>query len=289
VFQIIKVSAKNILSGKLWLQAPEGVVLKILQLPSMPITEKFLFSSLLNWGRAQVKDKLEVRAKIENCLKHIRFCSMDYAEFSNLCCVPIPLTAEEKYKIFLSITQKNSKHLPEGFSTVKKPRCIEEESTSYDWISLKSSLCTNNDLLTKPVIVNVTVKPLRYLTGLLIFSLTGVNAGDTVHLSCAVYSSEHPKICIASATFNDVVPKGSRGELYFDWPVLMKMGISYRIELNYIDMPRLPYTYEYLSKSTSYSWYESDPKEKVTVLFALNKPVKPITDICGLIMAKIMA
>jgi hypothetical protein len=289
VLQIIKVSANNVLSGKFWLQAPEGVVLKILQLPSMPITEKFLFSSLVNWGRAQVKDELEVRAKIENCLKFIRFCSMDYAEFSNLCCKPIPLTAEEKYKIFLSITQKNSEHLPEGFSTVKKPRCIEEESTIYDWTSLKTSMYANDEFLTKPVIVTVTVEPVRYLTGLNLFSLTGINAGDSVHLTCDVYSSEHPKICIVSATFNDVVPEDGRGELYFDWPVLMKMGISYRIELNYKEMRHLSFTCKYFSKSTSYSWFESDPKEKVTVSFALNKPVKPITDISGLIMAKRMA
>jgi hypothetical protein len=285
VLQIIKVSAKNIVSGKSWLQAPEGVVLKILHLPSMPITERFLFTSLVNWGRAQVKDTMEVRTKIENCLKLIRFCSMDCAEFSHLCSKPIPLTAEEKYKIFLSITQKNSKYLPEGFSKVKKPRCIEEESTLYDWSSLNYTFSARDDLK-KTVIVTVIVEPVRYLTGLRLFSLTAINAGDPVHLTCAVYSSEHPKICIVSATFNDVVTEDSRGELYFDWPVLMKKGISYRIELNYKDMP---FTCEYLSKNTSYSWYESDPKEKVTVFFALNKPVQPITDICGLIMAKRMA
>jgi hypothetical protein len=70
-------------------------------------------------------------------------------------------------------------------------------------------------------------------------------------------------------------------------PVLMKQGISYKIKLIYDeDMVKLPLASVYHMENTSYTWNEADPKEKVTAFFTLAKPVKPIIDICGLILAK---
>jgi hypothetical protein len=90
-----------------------------------------------------------------------------------------------------------------------------------------------------------------------------------------------------SGTFNGTVPAGNNGELRFAWPVLMKQGISYKIKLIYDeDMVKLPLASVYHMENTSYSWNEADPKEKVTAFFTLAKPVKPIVDICGLILAK---
>jgi hypothetical protein len=288
VLQVIKFSAKLVLYEKSWLEAPEEVVLKVLQLSSMSIREHFLFSSLVKWGRAQVKNEAEVRAKIDKGLKLIRFCAMDYAEFSQLCCKPIPLTAEEKYKIFLSITQNSSEHLPNGFTNVKNPRCIGKSSI-FDWKSVEHTFTSKGKFQTKPVSLTVTViGSLRYLTGLVLHSLMDSNIGNQVHLTCAVYSLENPILSIVSATFNDIVTEDTSGELHFPWPVLMKKGISYRIELTYQDISNLPHTYDYQIENKSYSWQdESDPKKKVTVLFALGKPGKKrIIDICGLIMAK---
>jgi hypothetical protein len=121
MYQVIEKSTEKVLSDKSWLEAPEEVVLKVLQIKTMQMTEAKLFASLVKWGQAQVKDEADVRAKIDKCLKLIQFCTMDCVEFSTLCCnAIIPLTSEEKHKIFLCISQKNYKFLPDGFQCSEK-------------------------------------------------------------------------------------------------------------------------------------------------------------------------
>lgn len=243
------------MSDKSWLEASGEVVLKVLQMEQMKISEALLFENLLNWGCAQVKEGENLRAKIDSCLKLIRFCTMDYTEFSGLCYRPLPLTAKEKYKIFFSITQKSSKLLPEGFSKVKKPRCMGEV-LYYDWISKRSDDYISVDNQIEPVSLTVTVEPEHYLTGLMLDSLTDINVGELVHLTCNVYSSEYPSLCIVSVTFNEIVPEDKDGQLDFPQPVLMKRGISYTIKVTY------KHTAERQSASfltgTSHSW--SAPK-----------------------------
>jgi hypothetical protein len=93
ILQVIQKSTEQVLSDKSWLEAPEEVVLKVLQMEAMHITESVLFLYLVKWGRAQVEDEeIGVRSKIDNFLKFINFCTMECSEFSKLCCQPIPLT-----------------------------------------------------------------------------------------------------------------------------------------------------------------------------------------------------
>lgn len=237
--------------------------------------------NLVNWEHVQLGDEADVRAKIENCLNHIRFCAMDSVEFANLCSMPIPLSAEEKYKIN---RQKNSEILPEGFSQSKMIRCIGE-SISHEWKSLKITNCTLHDL-TEPVILTLGVEPLCYLTGVVLYSLTDVNAGKQVHLTCEVFNLDNPFVCIASATFNDCVDKGGCGDLDFPHPVLMKQGSSFNIKVTYSCLGKQLMTAVFQTQR-SHSWDTSVPRKKVTVLFELgDELVKPTVDICGLSLAQ---
>jgi hypothetical protein len=289
MLQVIKTSTTKILLHKSWLEAPEEVVLMVLRIQSMRISEPLLFAQLLNWGRAQVKDEADVRAKINKGLKLIHFCAMDYTEFSRLCRKPVPLTADEMCKIFLSITQKNSKFLPEGFSKVKTPRCLGR-TLLYDWRSLESDDSTIVNSLTDPVVLNVAVETQYYLIGILLHSLTNINAGELVHLTCGIYSSEYPTLRITTATFNGIVhAEESDGDLDFPQPVLMKKGIWYKIKVSYkhtSDRPAAVFLTD-----QSYTWKHSDPNnvegKETTVIFALNgESTAPTIDIRGLSMAK---
>jgi hypothetical protein len=119
VLQVVRISTRKVLSHISWVEAPEEVVLKVLRLQKMAITERLLFARLVKWGRAQATNEEEVRAKIDKGLKLIRFYTMECSEFSSLCHSSIPLTSEEKYKLFLVIARKSTKHyLPEGFSNI---------------------------------------------------------------------------------------------------------------------------------------------------------------------------
>jgi hypothetical protein len=272
------------MADKFWVEAPEEVVLRVLGLNSMQISEPSLFVNLLRWGHAQVKDVAQVRAKIDNCLKLIRFCAMDLSEFSGLCCRPLPLTTEEKYKIFLGISQQNDKHLPEGFSRVMWPRCMGQ-IFDYNWMPLMEEDEIFVDNTSDPFFLNVAVEPEHHLTGLQLHSLTNINAGELVHLTCSIYSSEYPNLCITTATFNGIVPEENDGELVFPRPVLMKKGIVYSIELTYQHAAsRL--TAEFFTGRT-YTWDSDSDEEGTIVVFALDdEPVSPILDICGLLMAQ---
>ena len=160
---MIQKSTEQVLADKSWLEAPEEVVLKVLQMEAMHITESVLFLYLVKWGRAQVEDEeIGVRAKIDNCLKFIHFCTMECAEFSKLCCQSLPLTAEEKCKIFLSITQRNPEFLPEEFSKRTMPRCILEIHF-FPLKPLKSGKVTVN-FLTEPVVLTFSIDTTCYLT-----------------------------------------------------------------------------------------------------------------------------
>lgn len=249
---------------------------------SMQINEATLFEYLLKWGLAQVKDKAELRAKIDKCIKLIRFCTMDSTDFSTKCCKSIALNVEEKYKIFLCLTQKNAKFLPEGFSKEKTARC-QGLSYLYSWKTLKTSIVTVNNEM-EPVILNFSIESTSCpnLTGLILHSLTDINAGEEVDLTCEVYSSEHPSLCLTSATFGRIIPAKNSGELYFPWPVLMRPGIPFTVKLTYKHTNKLS-TVAFFNAKT-YTWCNDNPNEKVTVMFAGN--IKRIVDICGLILAK---
>lgn len=288
MLQVIKTCTKEVMSDNSWLEAPEKVVLEIFELRDMQISEALLFVNLLNWGRAQVKNEADLRAKIDSCLKLIRFCTMDNSEFSGLCCKPIPLTTEEKYKIFLSISQQSAQHLPEGFSEEIWPRCIEE-SLIYDWMHLKSNENLAVDNQTAPFFMTVAVHPEHYLTGLKLHSLSNINAGEMVHLTCDVYSSEYPSLYIASATFREIVQANRIGEVVFDRPVLMKQGISYAIKLTY-EQSNSVLTSVFPTDRT-YSWSkesdeDNDDKDAIVVFALDDEPLAPILDICGLVLAK---
>jgi hypothetical protein len=291
LLQVIATAAKKVLREKSWLEAPEEVVLKVLKIQSMQISEPLLFAQLLKWGRAQAKNEADVRAKIDKGLKLIRFCVMDYAEFSGLCSRPIPLTKAERYKIFLSITQKNSKFLPKGFSSERTPRCSLENVYNFDWRHLKSLHdCTVINSETEPVIVSVAVETDHYLTGVMLYCLTEINAGELVHLTCSVYSSEYPNLCILSASFNDTVSdENEEGVLEFEWPVLLKQGIAYKIKVTYEhEADRL--TAVFLTEN-SFTWTASDPDDiedsDTTVMFSFDgNSTAPTIDVYGLVMAR---
>jgi hypothetical protein len=294
LLQVIATAAKKVLRHKSWLEAPEEVVLNVLQIHSMPISEPFLFEKLLRWGRAQAQNEAEVRAKIDKSLKLIRFCVMDYAEFSGLCSRQIPLTNEEKYKIFLSITQKNAKYLPKGFSPERNPRCSLGNVYNFDWRNLKGLHdCTVINSQSEPVLFNVAVETDHYLAGVMLYSLTEINAGELVHLTCGVYSSEYPKLCILNATFNDTVSAVNEdGVLEFEWPVLLKQGIVYKIKVTYMhEADRL--TAVFLTEN-SFTWTAFDPNDitdkNTTVMFSFDgTATAPTIDVFGLVMARKLA
>jgi len=283
ILQAIQKSTEQVLSDKSWLEAPEEVVLKVLQTEALHITESVLFLYLVKWGRAQVEDDdIGVRAKIDDFFKHIKFCTMECAEFSNLCCQPIPLTLEEKYKIFLSITQRNPEFLPDGFSKITKPRCIEGEAT-YWWNIFDSTKVSVNSQ-TEPVVLTFAINSTCYFTGLRLRSLSDINAGKQVELTCDVYSSENPSLCLTSATFCGIVQAiSSEGAgLEFPWPVLMRPGIFFTVKVTYKHTKkRRTVVFE---NSVDYTWEDSDPIEELTVRFANN--IESITDISGLCMSR---
>ena len=271
------------MADKSWVEAPEEVIVKVLGLDTLEISEPSLFVNLLKWGYAQVEDVADVRAKIDKCLKLIRFMAMDFTEFSSMCCRPIPLTTEEKYKIFLSISQQNVKHLPEGFSGEIWPRCMGE-IFDYNWKSLIEEDEILIDKSSEPFVLNVAVEPEQYLTGIELHSLTDINAGELVHVTCGIYSSEYPKLCITTATFNGTVLPGNDGELVFPRPVLMKKGIVYSMELTYKhSVSRL--TAEF-SPGRTYAWSDYDGDGAMVVFAFDDEPVTPILDVCGLLMAQ---
>lgn len=287
--QVIENSTQRVMSDKSWLEAPEEVVLKVLQMESMQITEASLFSNLVKWGRAQVQQEEKLRLKIKKCLKLIRFCTMDAAEFSSLCCEPIPLSEREKYKILLSINQKSPDHLPESFCTSEIPRCMGQRSL-YSWMDLKSRDCFL-DGQSKPCNLTVAVDQERFLTAVKLFCLTSVNAGHQMHLTCDVYSCEHPDLCIASATFDSFVQKDAIGELSLAHPVLMKRGIFYIIKVTYkLETKRSTMIFK---TKRAHSVFSSVPlenmysRDKVTIMFAIHDElIAPVNDICGLVLAK---
>lgn len=253
---------------------------------SLKISETSLFKKLCAWGLAQVSNnKEEARAKVDDCLKFIRFCGMDYAEFSHLCHKDAALNllnSEEKYQIFLSITQKNSDLLPVGFSKEKNPRFLDRCS-EYDWLENKDSDCTVDNL--EPVNLTVTVGKTHYLTGVQLYSLTDINAGKLVHLTCCVYSMENPKLCIISATFNGIVKREGSENLNFDSPVLMKKGICYRITVTYLHEEELP-TAIFVIEDNCMTWSDEEDVEFAVTFYPDNKSGPPIIDICGLKLAE---
>lgn len=178
----------QVLRDESWLKTSEEVVLKVLQMPALIISEGPLYKYLVKWGRAQVEREEEIRAKIENCLKHIRFSTMGSDEFSFWCCDSTCLTDHEKLKIFYSITQNNVELLPEGFSKSKHPRCMEN-CYQFDWTDNNYAIteCTVNNE-TNHVAVTVSVEPSCYLTGVTLKSLSRINAAEQVHLTCKVSS-----------------------------------------------------------------------------------------------------
>jgi BTB And C-terminal Kelch len=283
ILQVIQKSTEQVLSDKSWLEAPEEVVLKVLQTEALHITESVLFSYLVKWGRAQVEDEeIGVRAKIDDFLKNIKFCTMECTEFSNLCCQPIPLTLEEKYKIFLGITQRNPEFLPEGFSKTTKPRCIEGKGT-YWWNVFESGKVSVNSR-TEPVVLTFSINSTCYFNGLCLRSLSDINAGKQVELTCDVYSSENPSLCLTSATFCGIVQADGIGDedLDFPWPVLMRPGIFFTVKVTYKHTKkRRTFVFE---NSADYTWEDSDPIEELTVRFANN--IESITDISGLCMSR---
>ena len=279
--QVIKSSIKEVMATKSWFEAPEEVVLKILQIDTMEISEPLLFENLVKWGRAQVEDEADVRAKIDKCLKLVRFCSMSCAEFSNLCFKPNPLTAEEKYKIFLSITQNNTSLLPKRFSNSKKPRL---QRIAVQWIKVNFFKC-DVDRQTVPSVLTLKVEPLHYLLGVFLYSLTDINAGELVYLICDVYSSEDLNLCIESANFRGIVQANGNGELLFDRPVLMKKGFSYKFEVTYKHSTKIQTAAFQKEASGPWVW----KVQAVSVIINPNKAVPvdpPIVDISGLILAK---
>jgi hypothetical protein len=282
MLQVIEKSTVAVMSDHSWLETTEEVVLRILQMETMNMTESVLFINLVKWGRAQVDNEADVRAKIDNCLKLIHFCTMECAEFSTLCCKPIPLTAEEKCNIFLSITQRNSKYLPDGFSIFKMARCIQDTLYPYHWEDFKITNI-NLDSQTEPSILTFTVEPICYLTGVSVFSLTEINVGKQLELDCKVYNSENPTLCLTSATFCGFVETCDiSGELKFCWPVLMKPGTSYTVKITYRHKTKIPSVVFYNPKS--YTWDASNPVNKTTIMF--NDKVKRVVDISGLMVGK---
>jgi hypothetical protein len=256
-------------------------MLKVLQMQSLKISEALLFEYLVLWGRCRVNGAATVRVNIEKGLKLIRFCTMSCAAFSALCCKPAnPLTEEERYKIFLSITQKNEKLLPEGFSISKNPRCLGEIFI-YEWDSFKAT-DFYIDTITEPFTFTVAFDQNCYLTGVKLVSLNENNAGQSVQLTCSVFSSEHPSLCVASATHTGLVKAGDDGELEFPWPVLMRNGIFFTFKITYKQVLKIP-TAAFHNKR-SHFWNTSVPGEKLTVLFANN--VHRIVDVCGLLITK---
>lgn len=272
------------MSSKTWLEASENVVLTVMQIQSMKMVEPLIFSKLVDWGRAQVKQEEDVRSKINNCLKFIRFGAMSCAAFSNLCCKPIALTAEERYKIFMSITQNDTSLLPEGFSKLRNPRCLAG-SYVYNWDSFKSS---DFIIETKaPYTLTVAIEPTCYLTGIRLNSLTDVFAKQEVELKCEVFSPDNPHICIVTLTWKGKVKEGASGDVRFPWPVMLRNGITYTIKVSYKQAVSAPTTAYHNKKSFSWSSpLSSISKEMVTVHFVNN--TQRIVDIRGLLLAKNM-
>lgn len=234
--QVIKIKTWQVLRDKSWLKTSEEVVLKVMQMPALNATEDDLYRHLVKWGRAHV-EREDLRAKIDNCLKHIRFCTMDEVVFSRWCCDSTCLTDHEKLKIFLSIAQNDVELLPEGFSKSKHPRRCMENSYEFDWTDYRQHAiiteCTVNNQ-TRPVAVTVAVEPSCYLTGVTLKSLTKKNSGEQVHLTCKVWS-ESPCKSLVSATFNGTVQDDAEtGCLYFPHPVLMEEGVFYTIRVTYM-------------------------------------------------------
>jgi hypothetical protein len=87
-------------------------------------SETRLLSALIDWGRAQVlreegiaPDDDQLRAKIDTCLKLVRFGAMTIEEFSEVSDMCNVLTSEEKLKIMRSIVLVSKEEMPENFSS----------------------------------------------------------------------------------------------------------------------------------------------------------------------------
>jgi hypothetical protein len=243
----------------------------------MQINEATLFSYLVKWGRAGTADAAEARAKIDDGLKLIRFCAMSCSSFSTLCCQPLPLSNEEMFKILLSINQRNTDLLPEGFSVSKWPRSLTTGCRMYIWNSLKATNCTV-DSQTAPFTLKVAIDTPCYMTGVVLTSLTGINIGEQVQLTCDVFTPEQTSVPMASATFNNTVKEISKGVLYLSLPVFMHPGIPYSIKLSYQHPAERP-TSMYASKG-SFCWN----RLKLSVNLECHNDT--IVDICGLVLGK---
>lgn len=282
VLQIVKKSTGQVLSDQSWLEAPEEVVLKVLEMNSMRCSEVELIENLLKWGRAQVEDEADLRAKVDNGLKLIRFCTMGKKEFSNLVRrQPTLLTASENQQIFLTLSERNSDLLPETFSKLKKPRCMRKTGRVYEWKNFQASDWAVGKDKTVPVSLVFTIEPVCYLSGLTLRSLAKNNAGQQVELLCDVYKTKNLDQSLTTATFNGIVEADGRGKLFFPWPVLIHPLNSYTINVCYKHTTPVPTST--FKRTKSYSWTD-DPNLKVTVVFAGN--IKRIIDISGLIIAK---
>jgi hypothetical protein len=162
------------------------------------------------------------------------------------------------------------------------PRCILEINF-FSLKLLKSGKVTVN-FLTEPVVLTFSIATICYLTGLSLHSLSDINAGKQVELTCDVYSSENPSLCLTSATFCGIVQADGRGDedLDFPWPVLMRPGIFFTVKVTYKHTKkRRTVVFE---NSDDYTWEDSDPIEELTVRFASN--IESITDISGLCMSR---
>jgi hypothetical protein len=278
---VIENSTLKLLSSKSWLEASEEVVLKVLGMTSLHVTETTLFNYFVEWGRAGATDDAEARAKIDSGLKLIRFCTMSWTSFSTLCCQPLPLSKEEQLKILLCITQRNAIFLPEGFSISKWPRCIPNRHT-YMWNKCNATKCTV-DHQTAPFTLKVTMDTPRYLVGLKLTSLTGINVGQKVQLTCEVFNPEQTSVPMASAAFNNTVEENLTGILYMSWPVLMHPGITYSIKLSYQHPTERP-TSMYAITEGSFCWHRSDKDKRCSVNVECDND--SIVDICGFILGK---
>jgi hypothetical protein len=160
------------------------------------------------------------------------------------------------------------------------PRCILE--INFFFVEASKKWQSHSQFPNGTCCLDFSIDTVCYLTGLSLHSLTDINAGEQVELTCDVNSSENPSLCLTSATFSGSVQVGSEnGGLEFPWPVLMRPGIFFTTKVTYKHITKRPTAV--FNNSNKFTWDDSQPKEKFTVSFV---GIKNIIDICGLAVAR---
>ncbi|XP_059487648.1 kelch-like protein 40b isoform X2 [Neocloeon triangulifer] len=234
---VMEEQTKAVIGSLSWLEASKQTVIDVLQLDHLNISSELeLFDAIVKWGKAQVTNNEQIRHLIDEPLKLIRFRNLEPSQFASLCEKNADvLTDGEKLKIFMSIDTGRDHHLPDGFSKLLIFRNLDSQPlrSNFGQQSIMSDVSLNSKS-NSSVLKFQTPCEGFVLTGIQLQSLSAINIGKKLQISCSVSSALSPNRILAYADFDGKIKANTNDFLSFSEHVLIKKDISYSVAVIYL-------------------------------------------------------